>query len=259
MAELDIGRGLLGGILGGVAGYGKGLEGQGKAKRAAYLQQFEATKSFALEDRKHKNKLLEIKATGMLNSRKPSAIAPLLKEARALATGLDDNGIEKFDKPLYIDTLKSFGLGDIAAKLSKGGAATEFDPKLWELAAERADAETGDKAGFFSTDSTDFGPEGREGFKTKRTIAIYDQLGGRGRPEGSPGGKSPAPKTQEVRGENKPSGKTHSPAPQEVSQRVVGTTYKAPDGRLIEWTGKGWKLVGDGNKKDEARSRFPAR
>ena len=33
------------------------------------------------------------------------------------------------------------------------------------------------------------------------------------------------------------------PAPRDPSQRVVGTRYMAPDGRIVEWTQKGWKLV----------------
>ena len=38
MAELNIGRGLLGGILGGVAGYGKGIAEDGFAKRERFYK-----------------------------------------------------------------------------------------------------------------------------------------------------------------------------------------------------------------------------
>lgn len=33
------------------------------------------------------------------------------------------------------------------------------------------------------------------------------------------------------------------PAPRDRAQRVVGQVYQAPDGRLVEWTGEGWRLV----------------
>lgn len=236
-------RGLLGGIAGGIAGYGKGLQESGTAKRELYMKQFEMADRSSLEDKKHRNAMTQINTKGMLENQKPNTIAPLLKEARTLATVTDENGMETLDQGRYMQALSSFGLTDIAKRLSKEGAGgTEFDPRIWETAAARADEETDDKAGYFSTDATDFKDEGRQGFKTRRTIEIFEQLGGRGRPGGGGAGPGAKPETREARSTE---GKTYPPAPREASQRTVGKAYKAPDGRLIEWTGKGWKLVGD--------------
>lgn len=38
-------------------------------------------------------------------------------------------------------------------------------------------------------------------------------------------------------------GQTLMPAPRDPKQRTVGTTYSAPDGRKVKWTGEGWELV----------------
>lgn len=134
------------------------------------------------------------RTTGLLRS-KTDYLAPLLKEARLAATIKNvDAGTETVDQERYIGTLRSLGFGDIANKLSNDGAGSrQFDPRLWETAAERADQETEGKAGYFTFDTSDFGEEGRQKFKTRRTIEIYEQLGGRERQEGKT-----SPKTQEV-------------------------------------------------------------
>lgn len=124
------------------------------------------------------------------------------------------------------------GQGIIQTEMSGTGSGYGMETAQ---AAERAQAEAEDKAGYFSADSTDFKDYGgsRERFITERTRQI---MGGQGSVP-APQVQSIPPVTQEA---------SALAAPQDPTQRQVGQVYRSPNGQLGKWTGQGWKIVPNG-------------
>ncbi|MCC6919949.1 MAG: hypothetical protein IT548_12155 [Alphaproteobacteria bacterium] len=60
----------------------------------------------------------------------------------------------------------------------------------------------------------------------------------------SPAAAPPPPVAPEAaRAQQPPAPDTTPPAPRDPAQREVGQRYRAPDGRMVKWTGRGWEPV----------------
>lgn len=64
-------------------------------------------------------------------------------------------------------------------------------------------------------------------------------------PDGAPSSVPSTDPSRQRRGVGERPSAALPPAPQEMDQRVVGQKYKTPDGRVVEWTGAGWKLINE--------------
>lgn len=99
---------------------------------------------------------------------------------------VDDLGTEttETDWPAVSRYLTAQGFGDEAKSLA--GDTKQVNAFVWKQAQERAEAEAEDKAGFFSSDRSDFSDHGgsRENFITARTNEIYQEVMGGGQQAG---------------------------------------------------------------------------
>lgn len=154
----------------------------------------------------------------------------LLKRVEAMfPKGYGEDG---YDAAKVAEHLHGMGRDDLAAVYGggEGKGMLSGNPELIDRARSMASAEADDKAGWLSTDETDFKDDGgsREAYRNRRTSEIARDLEG--------GGGKPADKDKAAKG-------NYPPAPRDPAQRQKGQTYKAPDGRLVKWMGDGWQLV----------------
>jgi len=119
-----------------------------------------------------------------------------------------------------------------------------IDQDVMALASERAGAETDDKAKLWNSDSTDFGKEGREPFRTRRTMEIYQEMMGLGDKTGI----NPA----EVVDETEPAGtpRTDGGPGDKEKERILSWAAKTMDAGISAGTVKK-KLLKMGFTEDE--------
>jgi hypothetical protein len=276
---VGMGTFILGGALDGI---GKTLSDDAMARRAEVLAQLEGQASLAKADRDHQYRMEESRAEqerqrGLIKSTIQDANGNYygitqtgekmdlgIKGKSQGAGGDDATGLTDSDSRLLIrvenatkdqwgtvdkekaaEMLRRAGRNDLAKVYSdtEAGGVDTSDPR-WEEAGKRAQAEASAKAGWFSSDASDFEDSdgNRQKFITDRQQQIYQELRGanQGQQADNPKAKNtdkPKPSANGV-----PSGKGTS------SEPYIGKTQadidwfktKAPRGAIIVVNGKAY-------------------
>ncbi|MEK9722783.1 MAG: hypothetical protein VW405_04775 [Rhodospirillaceae bacterium] len=166
------------------------------------------------------------------------AVQTAVKLATSKKDGVDWIDWEKAAK--YLETRK---MPEIAA-IARENAAGNYDPELWRVARQRAEAEASEKAGWWTSES-DF-PEdkgSKEAFVTRRAMELYPTLrkggGAAGQPQTQPNTGTPAPTTNAapVAG----GGTQADPYKATTQGHVDWFKNSAPSGAVIEINGKLYK------------------